>query len=263
MRAGATLLDPGSVTLSYDTVLGRDVVVEPHVMFAPGVIVADGARIRAFSHLEGVRVGTRAIVGPFARLRPGSVLGEGRARRQFRRGEGVDARGRGQGQSSLPTSATPASARAATSVPAPSRVNYDGYPQVAHDDRCRCLRRQPFLPDRAGDHRRGRLYRHGFGGDGRRFRRMRSCSPVPARSRSRAGPSPSARGGPNAKIASRTTTILKGFPCAASSGSSAGEPVADRLVEALKRLEYRGYDSAGRRHAGGAAISCAAARRAS
>ena len=76
MRAGATLVDPASVTLSFDTVLGRDVIVEPHVVFAPGVTVAEGARVRAFSHLEGVRVGARATVGPFARLRPGSVLGE-------------------------------------------------------------------------------------------------------------------------------------------------------------------------------------------
>ena len=76
MRAGATLAGSTSVTLAFDTRLGRDVVVEPHVVFAPGVDVAEGARIRAFSHLEGVSVGARAIVGPFARLRPGSVLGE-------------------------------------------------------------------------------------------------------------------------------------------------------------------------------------------
>ncbi len=76
MRGGATLVDPGSVTLAHDTVLGRDVTVEPNVVFGPGVRVADGATIRAFSHLEGVEVGARAVVGPFARLRPGSVLGE-------------------------------------------------------------------------------------------------------------------------------------------------------------------------------------------
>jgi glucosamine--fructose-6-phosphate aminotransferase (isomerizing) len=34
-------------------------------------------------------------------------------------------------------------------------------------------------------------------------------------------------------------------PCAASSASSAKQPVAERLVDSLKRLEYRGYDSAG------------------
>ena len=76
MRGGATLVDPGSVTLCHDTVLGRDVTVEPHVVFGPGVQVAEGATIRAFSHLEGVEVGARAVVGPFARLRPGSVLRE-------------------------------------------------------------------------------------------------------------------------------------------------------------------------------------------
>ena len=34
-------------------------------------------------------------------------------------------------------------------------------------------------------------------------------------------------------------------PCAASSASSEPSPVAERLIESLKRLEYRGYDSAG------------------
>ncbi|WP_158808212.1 bifunctional UDP-N-acetylglucosamine diphosphorylase/glucosamine-1-phosphate N-acetyltransferase GlmU [Beijerinckia sp. L45] len=76
MRGGATLVDPSSVTLAFDTVLGRDVTIEPNVVFATGVQVADGVTIRAFSHLEGVEVGARATIGPFARLRPGSVLHE-------------------------------------------------------------------------------------------------------------------------------------------------------------------------------------------
>jgi len=62
------------VFLSADTVLGRDVVVEPNVVFGPGVSVADKARIRSFSHLDGATVGEGAIVGPYARLRPGAVL---------------------------------------------------------------------------------------------------------------------------------------------------------------------------------------------
>ena len=74
MIGGATLSDPGSVFFSWDTTLGQDVKVGPNVVFAPGVTVADGAEIRAFSHLEGCRVGTNAIVGPFARLRAGTVL---------------------------------------------------------------------------------------------------------------------------------------------------------------------------------------------
>ena len=74
MRAGVTLVDPSSVTLAFDTRFSPDVVVEPNVIFAPGVTVGEGARIRGFSHLEGVSIGARSVVGPFARLRPGTVL---------------------------------------------------------------------------------------------------------------------------------------------------------------------------------------------
>jgi bifunctional UDP-N-acetylglucosamine pyrophosphorylase/glucosamine-1-phosphate N-acetyltransferase len=72
---GVTLLAPKTVFLSGDTTFGKDVVVEQNVVFGPGVSVGDGARIRAFSHLEGAQVGKNAIVGPYARLRPGVKLG--------------------------------------------------------------------------------------------------------------------------------------------------------------------------------------------
>ena len=75
MREGVTLVDPDSVHLSFDTVLGRDVLVEPQVYFGPGVTVEDGASIHAFSHLEGATVRSGANVGPYARLRPGAVIG--------------------------------------------------------------------------------------------------------------------------------------------------------------------------------------------
>lgn len=77
MAGGATLVAPETVFLSHDTRLGRDVTVQPHVVFGPGVSVADDAEIRSFSHLEGATVGTGAIVGPFARLRPGTEIGAG------------------------------------------------------------------------------------------------------------------------------------------------------------------------------------------
>ncbi|APF37583.1 bifunctional UDP-N-acetylglucosamine diphosphorylase/glucosamine-1-phosphate N-acetyltransferase GlmU [Chelatococcus daeguensis] len=77
MREGATLQAPETVFLSADTRLGRDVVVEPHVVFGPGAMVEDGAVIHAFSHLEGARVRAGASVGPYARLRPGTDIGEG------------------------------------------------------------------------------------------------------------------------------------------------------------------------------------------
>jgi bifunctional UDP-N-acetylglucosamine pyrophosphorylase / glucosamine-1-phosphate N-acetyltransferase len=73
---GATLIDPESVWFAYDTKLGRDVTVEPHVVFGPGVHIADGATIHAFSHIEGAVIGAKASIGPFARIRPGTRLGE-------------------------------------------------------------------------------------------------------------------------------------------------------------------------------------------
>ena len=71
---GATLIDPESVWFAYDTRLGRDVTVEPHVVFGPGVEIADGATIHAFSHIEGARIGPKSSIGPFARIRPGTEL---------------------------------------------------------------------------------------------------------------------------------------------------------------------------------------------
>ena len=76
MAEGATLMAPESVWFSHDTRMGRDVTVEHNVVFGPGVTVADGVRVRAFSHLEGATVERGAIVGPYARLRPGAVVGE-------------------------------------------------------------------------------------------------------------------------------------------------------------------------------------------
>jgi bifunctional UDP-N-acetylglucosamine pyrophosphorylase/glucosamine-1-phosphate N-acetyltransferase len=73
---GATLIDPESVWFAHDTKLGRDVTVEPHVVFGPGVEVADGATIHAFSHIEGAVIGAKASIGPFARIRPGTRLGD-------------------------------------------------------------------------------------------------------------------------------------------------------------------------------------------
>lgn len=76
MAEGATLIAPETVFFSHDTQIGRDVVIEPHVVFGPGVSVADGAVIHAFSHLEGADVGPQASVGPYARLRPGARLAD-------------------------------------------------------------------------------------------------------------------------------------------------------------------------------------------
>lgn len=76
MASGATLVAPQTVFFSFDTVIGQDVLIEPNVVFGPGVQIADNVTIKSFCHLEGATVASGAIVGPFARLRPGTDLGE-------------------------------------------------------------------------------------------------------------------------------------------------------------------------------------------
>ncbi|RKF23574.1 bifunctional UDP-N-acetylglucosamine diphosphorylase/glucosamine-1-phosphate N-acetyltransferase GlmU [Altericroceibacterium spongiae] len=76
MAEGATLTAPETVFFSWDTALGQDVLIEPNVVFGPGVSVADNVTIKAFSHVEGARLAQGVEIGPYARLRPGSVLEE-------------------------------------------------------------------------------------------------------------------------------------------------------------------------------------------
>ena len=59
MAEGATLIAPETVFLSHDTKIGKDVVIEPHVVIGVRVVIEDGATIKGFSHLEGARIGRR------------------------------------------------------------------------------------------------------------------------------------------------------------------------------------------------------------
>jgi bifunctional UDP-N-acetylglucosamine pyrophosphorylase/glucosamine-1-phosphate N-acetyltransferase len=76
MANGATLMAPETVTFSYDTQLGQDVLVEPNVFFGLGVTVGNNAHIKAFCHFEQAVIGDGVEIGPFARLRPGADIGE-------------------------------------------------------------------------------------------------------------------------------------------------------------------------------------------
>lgn len=75
MTEGVTMPAPETVHLSWDTKIAAGTVVEPFVVFGPGVSVDTGAVIKAFSHLEGAAVGEGALIGPYARLRPGAEIG--------------------------------------------------------------------------------------------------------------------------------------------------------------------------------------------
>jgi bifunctional UDP-N-acetylglucosamine pyrophosphorylase/glucosamine-1-phosphate N-acetyltransferase len=75
MEGGTTLIAPETVWFSFDTRIGRDVIIEPNVFFGPGVVVEDGVHILANCHIAGTRIRTGARIGPFARLRPGADIG--------------------------------------------------------------------------------------------------------------------------------------------------------------------------------------------
>ena len=75
MTQGCSMPAPETVFLSWDTQIGRDVRIEPHVVIGPGVTIGDGVIIKSFSHLEQCVVGQDARIGPYARLRPGADVG--------------------------------------------------------------------------------------------------------------------------------------------------------------------------------------------
>ena len=124
---GATLIDPESVWFAYDTKLGRDVTVEPHVVFGPGVEIADGATIHAFSHIEGAIIGAEGEHRPVRADPPGNAARRADQGRQFRRAqEGRGRRGR-QGQSSVLRRRCRRSARSANIGAGTITCNYDGF----------------------------------------------------------------------------------------------------------------------------------------
>ncbi len=75
MASGVTMTAPHTAHLAWDSKIAPGATIEHYVVFGPGVTVATGAVIRAFSHLEGARVGEGALIGPYARLRPGADIG--------------------------------------------------------------------------------------------------------------------------------------------------------------------------------------------
>ena len=75
MSEGVSFVAPETVFLSYDTKIGRDTIVHPHVVFGKGVYIGENCEIKSFSHIEGAKVGNGSIIGPYARLREGADIG--------------------------------------------------------------------------------------------------------------------------------------------------------------------------------------------
>ena len=74
LSKGVNLIAPETIFLSKDTLFGKNVTVEPYVVFGPKVKVGDNSYIKSFTHIEGAKIEKNVIVGPYARLRPGTIL---------------------------------------------------------------------------------------------------------------------------------------------------------------------------------------------
>jgi len=74
---GVNLIAPETIFLSTDTLIGKNVTIEPYVVIGSKVKIGNNVTIKSFSHLEGAKIYNNVIIGPYARLRPGTVLHTG------------------------------------------------------------------------------------------------------------------------------------------------------------------------------------------
>ena len=77
IKKGVKMIDAETVYLSKDTKIGKNVIIEPYVVFVLKVIIGNNVIIKSFSHLENCRIENKVDIGPYARIRPGTVLKEG------------------------------------------------------------------------------------------------------------------------------------------------------------------------------------------
>ena len=74
LSKGVNLIAPETIFLSKDTIFGKNVTVEPYVVFGPKVKIGDNAYIKSFSHIEGSKIEKNVSIGPYARLRQGTII---------------------------------------------------------------------------------------------------------------------------------------------------------------------------------------------
>ena len=76
MANGVTLIDAKTVWFSWDTKLGQDITIDPNVYFGTNVVIEDQVHIKSFCHIEGAKIASGGVIGPFARLRPETIIKE-------------------------------------------------------------------------------------------------------------------------------------------------------------------------------------------
>ena len=76
-KLGVKMLGPETIYFSKDTKIGKNVTIEPYVVFGAKVKIGNNVHIKSFSHLENCKVENKVDIGPYARIRPGAILKEG------------------------------------------------------------------------------------------------------------------------------------------------------------------------------------------
>ena len=74
LAKGVNLIAPETIFLCKDTIFGKNVTIEPYVVFGPKVKIGDNSYIKSFTHIEGTKIEKNVVVGPYARLRTGTIL---------------------------------------------------------------------------------------------------------------------------------------------------------------------------------------------
>ena len=77
LKQGVKMLSPDTIFFSSKTKIGKNVSIEPYVVFVGNVVLKNNITIKSFSHLEDVKIENNVTIGPYARLRPGTILGAG------------------------------------------------------------------------------------------------------------------------------------------------------------------------------------------
>jgi len=77
LKAGVKILGPETIFFSKDTKIGKNVSIEPYVVFGPKVKIGNNVTIKSFSYLETCKIENKVEIGPYARIRPNTILKEG------------------------------------------------------------------------------------------------------------------------------------------------------------------------------------------
>ena len=71
------MIGPETIFFSKDTKIGKNVSIEPYVVFGSKVTIGNNVIIKSFSHLERCKIENKVELGPYARIRPGTTIKQG------------------------------------------------------------------------------------------------------------------------------------------------------------------------------------------